>query len=103
MEPASKWVYLYAFLAATFVIHCVAFLILGIKKRKPYYFALTATFVFLTAIYVLKTRGLDPAFSATGWPIIVMLRVCAISCTITYLVWIARMPGTWLSRLIGRG
>lgn len=97
--------YLYGFLAATFVIHAVAFTILAVKRRKSYYFCLTGTFVFLTALYLLKFYEISwrLAVAGTGMSLQVALRISAIACTLTYLWVIARTPGTWLSRLLRRG
>lgn len=94
---------LHGFLVATFVVHAAAFTILAVKRRKRYYFALTGTFVFLTAIYVLKFRELSLVFPGTDMSLTLVLRILAIGCTMGYLALIARIPGTWLSRLIGRG
>ena len=95
--------FLYGFLVATFVVHAIAFTILGVKRQKKYYFWLTGTFSFLTAIYLLKFRELALMMPGTNFPLIAGIRILAIGCTLTYLIIIARTPGTWLSRLLGKG
>ncbi len=94
---------LYGFLVLTFIVHGAAFLILARKKQKPYYLALTGTFTFLTALYLLKYLSMTPTFPGTGISVYLVLRAMSIACTATYLLWISRVKGTWLSRLIGRG
>ena len=94
---------LHGFLAVTFVVHAAAFTMLAVKRRKRYYFALTGTFVFLTAVYVLKFREISLVFPGTDLSLTLVFRIMAIGCTTGYLALIAKIPGTWLSRLIGRG
>ena len=93
----------HGFLVGTFVVHCVAFSVLGVKRQKPYYFCLTGTFTFLTAVFLLKFNALTPNVSGTNFPLQWLFRIFAISCTLGYLIWISRIKGTWLSRLLGRG
>ncbi len=88
------------FLAFTFVAHCAAFTILGVRRKKSYYFFLTGTFFCLTAVYVLKFLELKPMVMNTEMPWIMIIRIAAILCTLTYLTTIACTPDTWLNRLI---
>lgn len=94
--------HLFGFLMVTFVIHFLAFTVLAVVRRKPYYFLLSATFLFLTALYYLKFRAFFPNVPGTFLSVVVLLRVCAIACTLAYLIVISRIEGTWLHRLLGK-
>lgn len=87
----------------TFVVHAVAFTVLAIKRHKKYYFCLSGTFVSLTVIYTLKFYSLVPHIPGTDLSAIIGLRILAITCTVAYLSIIARVPGSWFSRVLGRG
>lgn len=99
----SAWHWVHGLLVLTFVLHCVAFTVLAIRRRKSYYFFLTGTFVFLTALYIMKFLSLSPTVGGTGVELRLVLRIGAIACTATYLIVLARTPGSWFSRLLGRG
>ncbi len=77
--------FIYLFLIITFVLHGVAFTILGIRRRRAYYFFLTGTFSILTVICLLKFEGWAPRVQGLG-PLTPLLRVAAILCTFAYLV-----------------
>ena len=89
-------------LVATFVVHCVAFTVLAIKRRKPYYLLLTGTFTFLSAVFLLKFFALAITVPGTEFPLQWIFRIFAVGCTLGYLIWISGIRGTWMSRLIGR-
>ncbi|GEM_PF-1861661 len=90
------------FLLVTFVLHGVAFTILGLKRRKVTYFVLTGTFVFLTAIYLIKFEGWNLTLPGTHWPLTWALRAGATLCTAAYLCLIYREPASWLWKLFRR-
>lgn len=90
------------FLAMTFVLHALAFTVLGLKRRKAYYFLLTGTFTFLTAIYLTKFEGWSPKFPGTDFSVMPLLRIGATLCTLGYLGVIYREEGTWLWKLMHR-
>lgn len=94
--------FLFGFLLVTFVVHFIAFTVLGIVRRKKYYFFLSGTFACLTAIYYLKFNEFFPNIPNTAISAIVALRVGAICCTCLYLITIARIEGTWFNRLLAR-
>ncbi|OGH56223.1 MAG: hypothetical protein A3G34_13390 [Candidatus Lindowbacteria bacterium RIFCSPLOWO2_12_FULL_62_27] len=94
---------LFGFLLFAFIIHFLAFTVLAVVRRKYYYFLLSGTFVFLSVIYYFKFQRICPNFPNTAVSVIVTCRVLAVSCTAAYLFTIARLPGTWLSRLLRRG
>ena len=91
---------LYCFLTFTFVAHCAAFTLLAVRRRKPYYFLLTGTFSFLTAIYALKFFSITGTLPGTDVSIRTAFRVCAVSFTLAYLFAISRIEDSWLRRLI---
>ncbi len=86
----------YLFLLLTFVAHGVAFAVLAVKRRRGYYFFLTGTFVFLTAVYFIKYEGWQPAIPGTHFPATWLLRIGASACTLSYLSAIYRVEGSWL-------
>lgn len=88
------------FLAVTFVLHGIAFTVLGFIRRKSYYFCLTGTFTFLTAIYLMKFEGWSPVFPGTDLSLMLLLRIGATLCTLGYLGIIYREEGTWLWKLM---
>ena len=90
------------FLVVTFVIHGIAFTILGLRRRKTYYFLLTGTFTFLTAIYFIKFEGWTTKVLGTDFSPEIILRVCAILCTLAYLRAIYNEKGSWLWKLTHR-
>lgn len=87
------------FLAITFVIHGIAFTILGISRRKIYYFFLTGTFTFLTATYVMKFEGWVPRVPGTDLPAATLLKIAGAFCTLGYLRLIYGEEGSWLWKL----
>lgn len=92
------------FLTMTFVAHGIAFTILGVRRRRVYYFFLTGTFTFLTAIYFVKFEGLALEVPGTHFPLTWLLRLGALLCTLTYLAVIYNVEGSWLWKLRhGRG
>ena len=91
-----------AFLLATFICHGVAFTILAVRLRRAYYFFLTGTFTFLTAIYFMKFGGWELTVPGTIFPATWLLRVGATLCTLIYLRFIYREEGSWLWRLTHR-
>lgn len=99
------WKFIAAFLLITFIAHGVAFTILAVKRRRAYYFFLTGTFAFLTAIYFIKFEGWQPSVPGTDFPMTWLLRIGATACTLTYLCVIYNIEGSWLWRLTrgGRG
>lgn len=87
------------FLMITFVLHGIAFTIIGLLRRKAYYFFLTGTFIFLTAIYLIKFEGLAVEVPGTNLPLSWLLRLGALLCTLTYLYIIYNVEGSWLWKL----
>ncbi len=92
--------FLFGFLLATFIVHGIAFTVLGLVRKKRYLFFLTGTFVCLSARYYLKFRDFSPNIPNTAVSVAVVLRICAIACTLMYLTTIYRIEGTWLNRLL---
>ena len=90
------------FLIITFVLHGVAFAILAVRRRKAAYVVLTGTFVFLTALYLVKFEGWDMPLPGARWPLTWALRAGATLCTAAYLCLIYREPGSWLRKLLDR-
>lgn len=90
------------FLIITFILHGIAFMLLGVKRRKTAYFVLTGTFVFLTAVYLIKFEGWVLTLPGTLWPATWALRAGATLCTAAYLGLIYREPGSWLWKLFSR-
>ena len=90
------------FLLLTFVGHGIAFIALGLRRRKGYYFFLTGTFAFLTAIYLIRFEGWELSVPGTDFPATWFLRIGATLCTLTYLKTIAGEEGTWLWKLLRR-
>jgi len=90
------------FLIITFVLHGVAFTILGLKRRKVTYFVLTGTFVFLTALYLVKFEGWDMPLPGARGLLTWALRAGATLCTAVYLCLIYREPASWLRKLLRR-
>lgn len=95
--------FLFGFLLGTFVLHGIAFTVLGIVRKKRYLFFLTGTFTFLSGVYYLKFREFFPNIPGMAVSAVVVLRICAIACTLTYLATIYRIEGTWLNRLLRKG
>lgn len=87
------------FLVITFVLHGLVFAILGLKRRRTYYFFLTGTFAFLTAIYLIKFEGWTLRVPGTGFPATWLLRIGASLCTLIYLSFIYKEEGSWLWKL----
>jgi hypothetical protein len=87
------------FLTISFVLHGIAFTILGTWRRKTYYFFLTGTFTFLTAIYIMKFESLAPEVPGTKFPVSWLLRLGASVCTLTYLSIIYKVEDSWLWKL----
>jgi hypothetical protein len=87
------------FLTVTFAVHGIAFTVLGLKRRKAYYFFLTGTFTFLTALYLVKFGGWSPKIPGTDLSVTLLLRLGATLCTLGYLGVIYREKGTWLWKL----
>jgi hypothetical protein len=77
----------------------MAFALLGFRRGRPYYFLLTGTFTFLTAIYFMKFEGWTPKVPGTSLPITWLVRTGAILCTLLYLRAIYNEKGSWLWRL----
>ena len=90
------------FLTITFIVHAVAFTLLGIKRRQKYYFYLTGTFTFLTTIYAMKALGRTPNLPGTTLALTTALRIGAGLCTLSYLAAIYRREGTWLYKIAHR-
>jgi hypothetical protein len=63
---------------------------------------LTGTFVFLTAIYLIKFEGWNLTLPGTHWPATWALRAGATLCTAAYLCLIYREPASWLWKLFRR-
>jgi len=91
------------FLLITFVAHGVAFTILGVKRGRAYYFFLTGTFTFLSAIYFIKFEGWQATVPGTRLPATWLLRIGATACTLIYLRIIYKVESSWLWRLARRG
>jgi hypothetical protein len=91
--------FIYLFLVVSFVAHGVAFAVLAVKRRRTYYFFLTGTFIFLTAIYFIKFEGWQPAVPGTHFPVTWLLRLGATACTLIYLSIIYKEEGSWLWKL----
>jgi hypothetical protein len=90
------------FLVITFVLHGIAFTFLGFKRRKGYYFFLSGTFAFLTAIYLMKFAGQFLSVPGTDLSATWLLRIGATLCTMIYLRCIYREEGSWLWKLTRR-
>ena len=91
--------FVYLLLALSFVAHGIAFTVLAVKRRRRYYFFLTGTFIFLTAIYFIKFEGWQPSLPGTGFPATWLLRIGATACTLIYLRIIYNEDGSWLWKL----
>jgi len=91
--------FLFLFLLVTFVLHGIAFAILGLRRRKVHYFFLTGTFTFLTAIYFIRFEGWTLRVPGANFPIAWLLRVGATLCTLIYLRILYREEGSWLWKL----
>jgi hypothetical protein len=94
--------FVYLLLALSFVAHGIAFTVLAVKRRRRYYFFLTGTFIFLTAIYFIKFEGWQPSLPGTGFPATWLLRIGATACTLIYLRIIYGEEGSWLWKLRNR-
>ena len=94
--------FVYLLLALSFVAHGIAFTVLAVKRRRTYYFFLTGTFIFLTAIYFIKFEGWEPRLPGTGFPATWLLRIGATACTLIYLRIIYGEEGSWLWKLRNR-
>jgi hypothetical protein len=94
--------FVYLLLALSFVAHGIAFTVLAVKRRRTYYFFLTGTFIFLTAIYFIKFEGWQPSLPGTGFPATWLLRIGATACTLIYLRIIYGEEGSWLWKLRNR-
>lgn len=88
------------FLIITFLLHGLAFTVLGLRRHKAHYFLLTGTFSLLTAIYFIKLEGWGPRLPGTGLPLTWALRIGASICTLGYLRCLYREEGSWLWKLI---
>src|SRR5688572_18514160 len=88
------------FLIITFVLHGLAFTVLGLRRDKAYYFFLSGTFSLLTAIYFIKLEGWNPRVPGTGLPAIWVLRIGASICTLGYLRCLSREEGSWFWKLM---
>lgn len=87
------------FLTLTFVMHGIAFTVLGVKRRKGYYFFLTGTFALLTAIYFIQFEGWAINVPGIGLSATPLLRIGAVLCTASYLGSIHKEEGSWLWKL----
>ncbi|MGH7830544.1 MAG: hypothetical protein ACREP8_10250, partial [Candidatus Binatia bacterium] len=87
------------FLTITFILHGIAFGILGFMRCKSYYFYLTGTFTFLTAIYLMKLVGWSIGIPGTGFSVALLLRICAMLCTLSYLRFIYNEEGSWMWKI----
>lgn len=99
MDTAS---FLTPFLIATFVLHGIAFTILGLRQHKAHYFFLTGTFVLLTTLYFIKFEEWILRVPGTTFPITWLLRIGAAFCSLIYLRSLYREEGSWLWRLTRR-
>ncbi len=90
---------IYLFLVLSFVLHGIAFAILGFKRERIHYFFLTGTFAFLTAVYLIKFEAWSMSIPGTGVPLTYLLRIAAFACTASYLRVIYHEEGSWLWRL----
>ncbi|MEE2830013.1 MAG: hypothetical protein VX498_12555 [Myxococcota bacterium] len=77
------WHEIHGFLAINFILHFLAFVVLGLRKRKPRYTFLCGTFALLTGLFSLKFFGLDPW--VFEWRLQALLRIAAAGCTAVYL------------------
>jgi hypothetical protein len=93
---------IYGFLTFTFVAHGVAFTMLGFMRQKKYYFFLTGTFTFLTALYLMKFEDWTINIPGTEVPAAALFRVCAMLCSLSYLNVIYSERGSWLWKLRNR-
>ena len=94
------WKFIVGVLLVSFLGHGVAFTILAVVRRRGYYFFLTGTFAFLTAIYFIKFEGWQPTVPGTDFPMTWLLRIGATVCTLTYLCVIYNIEGSWLWKLM---
>lgn len=92
--------FLFLFLTVTFVAHGLAFTFLGLRRRKMYYFLMTGTFTFLTAIYFIKFEGWLLTVPGSDFPLTWVLRIAAGLCTLAYLWRLRQEEGSWLRRLM---
>ena len=90
---------IYLFLVLSFVAHGIAFAILGCTRERTQYFFLTGTFVFLTAVYLIKFEAWSVSIPGTTMPLTYLLRIAAFACTASYLRVIYDEEGSWLWRL----
>jgi hypothetical protein len=96
MDVGSFWA---IFLTVTFIVHGIAFTVLGFSRGRSYYFLLSGTFTFLTAIYLMKFEGWTPEIPGSTFPVAWLLRSGAILCTLLYLRALYNEDGSWLWRL----
>jgi hypothetical protein len=101
-ETATMATLIYGVLTLTFVVHGVAFTLLGFMRRKKYYFFLTGTFTFLTALYLMKFEGWRIDVPGTGVSAAALFRVCAMLCSLAYFNVIYNEPGSWLWKFRNR-
>ncbi len=92
-------IFLALFLTVTFILHGIAFTILGFKRRKMHYFFLTGTFTLLTTIYFLKYEGWTLMIPGINLSAAFILRIAAILFTLAYLRGIYGEEGSWLWKL----
>jgi hypothetical protein len=93
---------IHGFLTVTFVVHGLAFTMLGLTRQKRYYFFLTGTFTFLTALYLMKFEGWRLDVPGTGISAAGLFRVCAMVCSLAYFNAIYHERGSWLWKLRNR-
>jgi hypothetical protein len=93
---------IYGFLTFTFVVHGIAFTMLGFIRQKKYYFFLTGTFTFLTALYLMKFEGWTMNIPGTEISAAALFRICALLCSWSYLNAIYNERGSWLWKLRNR-
>jgi hypothetical protein len=93
------WHLIYIGLTLSFVLHGLAFTFLGFKRHKLHYFFLTGTFVFLSALYLIKSEDWPLQIPGTDVPLTLFLRLAAFLCTMSYLKMICQEEGSWLWKL----
>lgn len=82
-------------LTVIFICHGVAFGVLAGRRpeKRRRYRLLTGTFICLSLLYGLRSAVKAGWFAAVPMPLVLVLRVTAIACTLLALLWRSPTPG----------